>query len=189
MNYYLPKSLEIRGQEFEIRSDYRAVLDAIAALNDPELSTAEQAEACLRIIYPERKSLPDQAEALKKAMWFIGCGEGRDDSAPKRPKIMDWEQDFSLIVPPVNRVLGYDCRGCEYLHWWSFIAAYYEIGDCAFAVVTGIRNKQKRGKKLEDWEKEYLRNNPQVVELKTRYTEDEKALIDDILGGDEHEQF
>ena len=43
--------------------------------------------------------------------------------------------------------------------------------------------------KLEDWEKEYLRNNPQIVELKTRYTEDEKALIDDILGGDEHEQF
>lgn len=187
MNYHLPKTLEISGRDFEIRSDFRAVLDAVAALNDPDLTQFEQVEACLRIIYPDRDGLPDTVEAFQKAMWFIACGEA--SSGIKQYKIMDWEQDFPLIVPPVNRVLGYDCRSIDYLHWWSFIAAYYEIGDCAFAVVTGIRNKQKRGKKLEDWEKEYLRNNPQVVELKTRYTEDEKALIDDILGGDEHEQF
>lgn len=185
MNYYLPKTLEVCGRAFEIRSDYRAVLDAVAALNDPDLTRAEQVEACLRIIYPERDTLPDSLEAFQKAMRFIACGEER--KSERAYKIMDWEQDFPLIVSPVNRVLGYDCRGTEYLHWWSFVAAYYEIGDCAFAVITNIRNKKIRGKRLDEWEKEYCRNNPHLVELKGRRSEEEKALIDEILGGGESE--
>jgi len=52
---------------------------------------------------------------------------------PKRKaKLADWEQDFPLIVNPVNRVLGYEVRDCEYCHWWTFLSAYYEIGDCLF---------------------------------------------------------
>lgn len=38
----LPTSVTVCGQEFAIRSDYRAVLDAISALRDPELSPQEQ---------------------------------------------------------------------------------------------------------------------------------------------------
>lgn len=185
MNYNLPKTLEVSGRDFEIRSDFRAVLDAVAALNDPSLTPAEQAEACLRIIYPNRDELPDTSQALERALWFIACGE--EHSHVKAYKIMDWEQDLPLIIPPINRVLGHDCRGDEYLHWWSFVAAYYEIGDCAFAVITNIRNKKKRGKRLDKWEEEYCRNNPHLVKLRVRCTEDEKALIDEILGGGDNE--
>ena len=35
MRYGLPKSVEICGSEFEIRYDFRVILDIFEALNDP----------------------------------------------------------------------------------------------------------------------------------------------------------
>ena len=37
----LPVTVDVNGQPFVIRSDFRAVLDALAALSDPELTQAE----------------------------------------------------------------------------------------------------------------------------------------------------
>ena len=37
-NQYLPTSVNVSGKEYNIRSDYRAILDICTALNDPELS-------------------------------------------------------------------------------------------------------------------------------------------------------
>lgn len=184
MIYNLPKSLEVGGVEHEIRTDYRVILDAISALNDPDLYPIEKAEACVRIIFPDWEKIGNHGEAYEKAMWFIACGE-TDNSGKKKPKVMDWEQDFSLIVSPVNRILGYDCRGVEYLHWWSFIAAYYEIGECAFSCVTGIRQKLAKGKPLDKWEKTYYAEHSDTIKLKARVSSDEQAMIDDILGGDD----
>lgn len=185
MIYSLPKALTVGGIEYEIRTDYRVILDAIAALNDTELEPSERAEACVRIIFPDWRRIENHLEAYEQCMWFIACG---DDSKPERKplKIMDWEQDFKLIMPPINRVLGYDCRGAEYLHWWTFVAAYYEIGECAFSCVTGIRRKLRAGKPLDKWEKEYYKDNRDIIELKLRMTAEEQAEIDEILGGDEN---
>ena len=69
----LPTSVTVCGQEFAIRSDYRAVLDAISALRDPELSPQEQTLACLEILYPDWKRLPDLSAAAQAAMVFINC--------------------------------------------------------------------------------------------------------------------
>ncbi len=183
MIYTLPKSLNVGGVDYEIRTDYRAILDAISALNDPDLLPVEKAEACVRIIFPDWKKIDDHGEVYERCLWFIACGETETDGR-KKPKVMDWEQDFSLIIPPVNRILGYDCRGTEYLHWWSFVAAYYEIGECAFACVTRIRQKIAKGEPLDKWERKYYSDNLRTVELRRRIGTDEQAEIDDILGGD-----
>ena len=42
MRYDLPRSLEVDGEEREIRSDFRPVLDIITALNDLELTEREK---------------------------------------------------------------------------------------------------------------------------------------------------
>lgn len=52
MMYDLPKSVEVGGCVYEIRSDYRAVLDICAALSDPELSDDERGLVTLTIFYP-----------------------------------------------------------------------------------------------------------------------------------------
>lgn len=55
----LPTTVEVAGRSFAIRSDFRAVLDALAALTDPDLTQQEQYVACLQILYPRWKELPD----------------------------------------------------------------------------------------------------------------------------------
>ena len=70
----LPTTVEVAGQKFAIRSDFRAVLDALAALADPELTQQEQYMACLQILYPRWRDLPDLNDALQAAFIFINNG-------------------------------------------------------------------------------------------------------------------
>lgn len=180
MRYDLPRSLEVDGEEREIRSDFRPVLDIITALNDLELTEREKVEVLLDIMYVEPYTILNKGEAINKAMWFISGG---DESGEKKnsPKLMDWEQDFKLIVAPINRVLGYECRGKDYLHWWTFLGAYMEIGECTFSTVCRIRSKQAKHQKLEKYEKDYLRENYDIVMLKAKFSEKDKEIIDEII--------
>ena len=75
MTYGLPASVEINGNDYEIRSDYRAILDIIEAINDPELTDSDRAEAVLRIFYPQFEEMPqrDYDRAIDRCVWFIIC--------------------------------------------------------------------------------------------------------------------
>lgn len=187
MNYSLPSSLNVGGVDYEIRTDFRVILDAISALNDPDLYPIERAEACVRIIFPDWRKIDNHSEAYEKAMWFIACGE-KDTGGVKKPKVMDWQQDFDLIVSPLNTNLGYDCRRESPTHWWTFVAAYYGIGECAFSCITNIRRKLASGKPLDKWEKQYYAENADLIKLKTRLSSEEQAEIDEILGGESYGQ-
>ena len=88
---------------------------------------------------------------------------------------MDWEQDACIILPAVNRVLGGEVRAMPYLHWWTFLGAYMEIGESLFSTVLSIRDKRARGRKLETWEQEFYKANRALIELKKPETEDDKA--------------
>lgn len=177
MIYDLPKSLEVCDTEYEIRSDFRAALDICIALNDPDLDDSDRGEAALTILYPDFEDMPPEHydEAVNQLLWFINGGDDPPEKAP--PKLIDWQQDFKLITAPVNRVLGQEIRAAEYLHWWTFLTAYYEIGDCLFAQVVRIREKQARGKGLDKSEQEFYRKNRDLVDLKIKYTLADDALM------------
>ena len=178
MMYDLPKSLEVCGVEYEIRSDYRAVLDICAALSDNELDDYNKALEALEIFYVDFSEMPVEhfQEAIKKCFWFINCGS-EETPTRKAPKLMDWEQDFQYLVSPINRVMGQEIRSAEYIHWWTFISAYYEIGDCLFAQIVSIRDKKARGKKLDKHEQEWYRNNRHLVDFKQTFKESEKQIL------------
>lgn len=177
-NELLPTSLEVCGTEYEIRSDYRAVLDICAALTDPELTGEDRTVAALDILYPNFENMPPQhyQEAIEKCMWFINCGS-EEKADKKTPRLVDWEQDFPYIVAPINRVTGKEIRSVEYMHWWTFMAAYMEIGDCTFAQIVRIRSLKAKGKKLDKQDQEWYRQNRHLVDFKTTRTEaDQDAL-------------
>jgi hypothetical protein len=170
--------MEVGGASYEIRSDYRAVLDICSALSDDELSDQDRALVALDIFYPGLENIPpeDYNEAIRKCFWFINCGDGEQNK--KSPKLVDWELDFKFIVSPVNRVVGKEIRSLEYMHWWSFIAAYYEIGDCTFAQIVRIREKLAKGKALDKQDREWYRRNRDIVDLKKGYTAQDKAVME-----------
>lgn len=183
MIYDLPTSVEVHGTVYEIRSDYRSILDICMALEDPELGSQEKSFVLLDIFYSDFADMPEEhyQEAVQKCIWFINCGE--EGEARKSPKLVDWGQDFRLIVAPVNRILGTEARAVQYLHWWSFISAYYEIGECLFAQVIRIREKKAKGKPLDKSDREFYRKNRSMVDLKVTYTAEEENVLKAWTGG------
>lgn len=175
--YALPTSVKVKGAEYEIRSDYRAVLDIITALSDSELDNRDKAEAVLEIFYPDFDEMPheDYQEAINQCFRFIDRGQERKQQ--KEPVLMSFEQDFDMIIAPINSIAGCEVRSLEYLHWYSFLSFYQEIGDCLFAQVVRIRDKKAHGKALDKQDREFYRRNRDIVDLKTNYTEAEKDLL------------
>ena len=186
-----PTSLNVGGTDYEIRTDYRAVLDLLAALNDPELTDADetmsaymQSQVILRIMFPDCDSIPQEhiQEALDKVAEFIDMGISDDR---KKPKTMDWEQDAPILIPAINKVLNCEIRAQKHIHWWTFLGAYMEIGESLFSTVVHIRQKlAKPGEKLDKWEKEFYKENKSLIEFekKTQRSEEEKERLRDYFG-------
>lgn len=183
MGYGLPTSVEINGMEFPIRYDFRVILDIFEALNDPELDDQERSFVVLHMFYPDFERLTDYNTAIHEMFRFINMDQ--EEEQKKQPKLVDWEQDFPYIIAPINRVLGYETRSVSYdpdtntggVHWWTFLSAYTEIGDCLFAQIVGIRSKKAKGKRLDKSEQEFYRKNKSIVDIKTRYTDSENELL------------
>lgn len=170
----LPESLPVGGEEWKIRSDFRAILDILNHFNNPEYEEDEKWWICLDILFEDFRDMPQELwqEAQQQAILFIDMG-AEDDSRPK-PRLMDWEQDAPIIIPSINRVIGKEIRALSYLHWWTFMGAYMEIGESLFSQVVSFRKKRASKKKLEKWEKEFYRENKALCDLKKKYTKEEQ---------------
>ena len=102
MNWGLPTSVEIGGESYEIRTDFRVILDIFVMLSDPDLSGTDRAEGILQMFYVSPEDIPPQhlQEAVDRFTWFQNGGQEPDKK--KSPKLVDWEQDYPLILPPIN---------------------------------------------------------------------------------------
>lgn len=183
--YDLPTSIRVGSVICPIRSDFRAVLDILAAQMDPELDDEAKAFVLLRILYEQPDQIPPDhlQEAYEKAVAFIDAGM-KDDGKPS-PRLMDWEQDAPLILPAVNRVAGTEIRALQYLHWWTFLGYYMEIGESYFSSVLDIRIKKSKKKKLEKYEKEFYQEHRNVIDLKmpgSERSEEEKEELRKLFG-------
>ena len=175
--YDLPKSVEVCGAEYAVETDFRAILDIFSILVDEDLDADAKGIGVLGIFYLDFMEMPAAhiPEALKKCFWFINSGH--EEEQKKTPKLMDWEQDFQYIVAPINRIAGQEIRALPYLHWWTFLSYYGEIGDCYFAQIVRIRDLKAKGKLKDKTGKEFYRRNRDVIDIKRRYSEAEEEII------------
>ena len=81
----LPVAVSVCGKEFVIRSDFRAVLDALAVLDDAQLTPPERQFACMRILYPDWQEISDWGEAFRAAMQVVNCGKPVPENLPPKP--------------------------------------------------------------------------------------------------------
>jgi hypothetical protein len=182
MMWDLPLSVNIDGKEYAItnRCDYRMVLDVICALNDPKLNERERINTALYVFYEDLQGCDNVESAIKEMFKIISYGEEDEaEDNSNKPRLMDWQHDFAQIAPPVSRVLGYEVRTADrYTHWYTFLCAYMEIGECTFQNVVAIRSKKAKGKKLDDSEREFYRENKKMVDLPHILTEEEQEWLD-----------
>ena len=62
------------------------------------------------------------------------------------------------------------------------MSAYLEItGDCLFAQIVSIREKKARGKPLDKSDRDFYNRNRDIVDIKTRYTDEENEVLRDWI--------
>lgn len=168
----LPKTLIVDGIEREIYCDFRDVIQILSAYNDEELTQQEKAIVLLNNLYVEDfVNFIDIQGALQKAIWFIDWGKEYKEEK-NSPKIMDWEQDYNLIVSAINQKIHTEIRELEFLHWWTFLGYFSERGECQYSTIVSIREKIFKGQKLEKWEKQILHENRDMIMLKAEGDDD-----------------
>lgn len=171
----LPTSLEVNGKQYDIRTDYRDCLLIMQAFNDVDLTDYDKLQITIQILYCEIPE--DIEEAYNKAIWFLDCGDTVNKPYSRKP-LYDFEQDEQMIFSAINKVADKEVRAVEYMHWWTFIGYFSEIGESQFSTVVHIRDKKQKGKKLEKWEQDYYRNNKDIIDLKRRHTAQEKEELE-----------
>ena len=176
MNFSLPDTVTISDIEYRIRTDFRTILEIFVMLDDPDLTDADKTEALLRMFFIERPSDPEAA--LQAFTDFVDPSSSQKGERKKQSPLIDWQQDFDLMVAPINHILGFECRAAEHLHWHTFLAAYLEIPpESVFARVLRIREKLRTGKKLEKYEKQWYSKNRDLVHLKPKFSRSEEEIL------------
>lgn len=173
MSYFsLPTTLTVGDREWEIRTDFRDVLNVLSAFDDPNLESQEKVYVCLLVMYRDFDEMPESlySEALEAVMGFIDYNSGDKSHGPRT---MDWEQDAPILFPAVNKVAGCEVRSMEYLHWWTFMGFFMEIQEGVYSTVLSLRSKKNRHKKMEKWEREWWQENIGICKLKERYSDEE----------------
>lgn len=193
----LPEVLTVGGEDYSIRTDYRNILQVFEAFQDPDLHPEEKWIVAIYLLFEDFSCADDVleaaqdgfdlGEAMKQISWFISAGQP-EKQVLEQPTY-NWTQDEQMIFSAINKVAGRETRELEYLHWWTFLGYFNEVGEGTFSFIVGIRHKLNKGKKLEKHEKEFLSHNKELVLMKKPLTKEEqeqedayKALLDEVLG-------
>lgn len=177
----LPETLPVGGVEYPIRTDYRNILQIFEAFQDPELEQTEKWIVAIYLMFEDFSCADDVIlsaqdgfsieDAIKQISWFISAGQPEKQVLEK--PTYNWKQDEQIIFSAVNKVAGKETRELEYLHWWTFLGYFNEVGEGTFSFIVGIRHKLNHRRKLEKHEQEYLNNNKDIVKLQERKSAEE----------------
>lgn len=192
----LPEILSVGGEDYSIRTDYRNVLQTFEAFQDPELEPAEKWIVAIYLIFEDFSCADDVIhaaqdgfdleEAQEQILWFISAGQPEKEITEL--PVYDWKQDEQMIFSAINKVAGTETRFLDYMHWWTFLGYFNEIGEGTFSYIVGIRDKLNKHKKLEKHEREFVAKNKKIIKLVKPKTEadlaeemENRAIIDEVL--------
>ncbi len=187
--YELPTEIKIESDVLHIRKegDFRMVLDCFNALQDLELEDSYRIVTAVLIFYEEFSDISDVSaypylqEAVDKMFDFFNCGEPTVQNGHDY-KLIDWEKDSQLICSAINNVVKKEIRNEPYVHWWTFMGYYNAVGECALSTIVSIRKKIAEHKKLEKYESDFKKDNPQyfTVDLRTTSQKETDNLLSEL---------
>ena len=179
----LPKEAVIGGKTYTLCTDFRNILEIFSYLQDESYPEFLRWRIALALFYEEDVAEEDFLEAAEYFRQFVCCGQ--EENQNPGPQLLNWEQDAQIIVSDVNKVAGREIRALPYVHWWTFMSWFHGIGEGNLATLVSIRDKLRRGKKLEVHEQEYYRRNKNQVVMRKKYSASELAeqeRLQKILG-------
>ena len=122
----LPAQLDVVGKLYDIRADFRNILQIFMAFEDKDMSEQEKAYVFLKRMYTALESIQekDYKAAYDAAFVFIECSAREEKPSPR---VVNWERDEQMIFSAINKVAGVEVRAVPFLHWWTFLGHFQSI--------------------------------------------------------------
>lgn len=173
----LPSSLLVQGQQLAINADWRPCVNIMRMFERTDLSDSEKIMCMVGILYVDE--IPDNllVEAAEQAVWFLNLGEESTGKGKTTGRLFSWEQDLKYIISAVDKSAGFSIRSKDFYHFWEFMSAFFESGECVFNTLVHQRKLKKTGKQSKA-DKEWWIENKDIAELKVELTSDEKEVLD-----------
>lgn len=162
----LPSSLYVQGQKYAINADFRPCISIMQIFERADLTDHEKIVCMVGILYVDEIPAELLEEAAEQATWFLNGGEtGGEGKGKNYGRLFSWEQDLRFIVAAVDKASGGSVRGRDFFHWWDFMSAFMEIGECVFSTLVHQRKLKKTGKQSKA-DKEWWADNKDIAELR-----------------------
>lgn len=162
--YSLPQQVRIQDCDYELNTDFRVVLQILQALEDASLPEILRWRVALGLFYKCPVPPAHRQEAMEYLAAFLRCGQPEGQPGAK---LLDWQQDAPAIIAGVNAAAGCEVRALPQVHWWTFLSWFHAMPPGQLSTVVSIRDKLRRGQKLEGWERDFYRENKKQVELRS----------------------
>ncbi len=156
-----PDAVMVDGAAVPVNTDFRVCLRAIKALGDERLLPNEKLTVLVELMYPEPPK--NTAAAVSQALKFLDLGEETDGG--KAARVFSFDKDARFIYTAFRSSFNIDLNSVENLHWWAFKSMLFDLSeDCFFNTLVRLRSRKAKGKLTKD-EKEFVRNNPDLIAL------------------------
>lgn len=172
-----------------IRTDYRIGVQMRLAAEDTDLDDFEKISVMKSLLFGN--GVPPLNEALKGILWFLKCGEEREDengeetaqdgdleATEGKRSNFSFEVDSFRLWTAFKKTFGVDLNTAR-LHWFEFCAMLQDLNECAFTSVIEIRDKDL-SKVPKSQQGEYAKLKERYA-LPQKYTEEEQAKIDEFF--------
>lgn len=177
--YTLPRQAVLEGRAYPHRTAWQDMLKLLQLLADE--SRPEALRWQIAICYFFTEDIPP--ELTVQAAQYIGDFLTAGQPAAPGPKLFDWELDAGAIISDINAAAGREIRA-EQAHWWTFLSWFHGIREGQLSNLLTIREKLRRGKKLESYEQEFYRTHRDQVLLRrppSHAEEAEKQRLNQML--------
>ena len=168
----------LQGREYAVNADWRPCVNIMRMFERSDLTDSEKIECMVEIFYKDEIPYRLVPEAAQKAVWFLNLGDettGKKGSSVGR--LFSWEQDLKFIISAVDKSAGFSIRSKEFYHFWEFMSAFFESGECVFNTIVHQRKLKKTGKQTKA-DREWWAENKDIAELKIELTADEQEVLD-----------
>jgi hypothetical protein len=177
----LPSSLEVQGVQLAINADWRPCVNIMRMFERQDLTDSEKILCMVEILYVNE--VPDSmvADAAEQAIWFLNLGDDPRTKASSKTsstgRLFSWEQDLKYIISAVEHASHVSIRSQEFFHFWEFMSAFFETGECILNTLIHQRKLKKTGKQSK-MDREWWAENKDIAELKVELTTDEQEVLD-----------
>lgn len=171
----LPDCLEIDGQEYPIKTNFREWIKFEMVMMNQESSNEDRLAVIVEIL----KTIPkDINKTIEQLVLFYQCGGAKQKSkgSINTKKVYDYEYDQFLIYTAFLQYYKIDLNSTDYMHWWTFRQMFLELPDESKIKKVMMYRTIRINQKMSKEQRQFYGEMKVLYALPDNRTEKQKAV-------------